>query len=89
MSNAKPMYKNKHLQNGEFKSNNLVGPQVKKLRKALNWSQNDLAIELQKIGHDVGKNAIQEMEAGKRFVTDIELKALKEVLQVSADELLQ
>ena len=40
-------------------------------------------------GIDVDKNAIQRIECGKRFVTDIELKVLARVLGVTTDELLQ
>lgn len=48
-------------------------------------SQRALADLLQLAGIDVDKNAVQRMECGKRFVTDIELK----VLGVTADELLR
>ena len=34
------------------------------------------------------KNAIQRIEAGKRFVTDIEIVALTKVFEVSFEELL-
>ncbi|MBR1779337.1 MAG: helix-turn-helix transcriptional regulator, partial [Clostridia bacterium] len=37
---------------------------------------------------DLDKNAIQKIESGKRFVTDIELKILAKVLNVSSDYLL-
>lgn len=33
------------------------------------------------------KNAIQRIECGKRFVTDIELKAFAQIFGVSVDEL--
>lgn len=36
-----------------------------------------------------GENAIQKIESGQRFVTDIELRTLAEVLGVSVDELLK
>ena len=39
-------------------------------------------------GLDVDKNAIQRMESGSRFITDIELKTIAHVLQVSYTELL-
>ena len=39
-------------------------------------------------GLDVDKNAIQRIEAGKRFVTDIELVYFSRVLQLSYSELL-
>lgn len=51
-------------------------------------SQRELADRLQLAGLDLGKNAIQQIESGERFVTDIELKALAEVLGVTADVLL-
>lgn len=48
-----------------------------------------LAEQLQLRGIDVDKNAIQRIEAGKRFVTDIELTAFVDILNVSYDELLK
>ncbi len=51
-------------------------------------SQRALADKLQLLGIDVDKNAIQRIESGKRFVTDIELKALATVFFVPLDELI-
>ena len=51
-------------------------------------SQRALADRLQLEGIDVDKNAIQRIESGQRFVTDIELRALAKIFQVTADELL-
>ena len=75
------MYKNKS-ENGK---NNLCGERVKKYRLALPGkpSQRKLADMLQLAGLDVDKNAVQRIESGERFVTDIELKALAGVLGVS------
>ena len=42
---------------------------------------------MQLIGIDVDKNAIQRIECGKRFVTDIELRAFAEIFEVTLDEL--
>ena len=47
-----------------------------------------LAERLQIEGLDLDKNAVQRIESGERFVTDIELKALSRVFGVTADELL-
>ena len=68
--------------------NNLCGKNVAALRKSLHMSQRELADKLQLVGVDVDKNAIQRMEAGKRFVTDIELAALSNVLNVDVNDLL-
>lgn len=51
-------------------------------------SQRQLADMLQVEGLDIDKNAIQRIESGHRFVTDIELKILAKVLCVSYEELL-
>lgn len=68
--------------------NNICGRNIAALRKAAGLSQNKLAGRLQLHGLDVDKNAIQRIEAGKRFVTDIELVHLADVLKVSYDTLL-
>lgn len=68
--------------------NNLCGTVIATHRKAQNLSQRALADQLQLAGLDVDKNAIQRIESGQRFVTDIELVYLSKTLHVSFDELL-
>ena len=68
--------------------NNICGRNIARLRKSKKWSQNRLASMLQIRGLNVDKNAVQRIEAGKRFVTDIELVYLSEVLAVPLDDLL-
>ena len=79
------MFKNKN--NGK---NNLCGERVRALRAAYptKLSHRALADKMQLLGIDVDKNAIQRIECGKRFVTDIELKAFAEVFGVGVEELL-
>ena len=69
---------------------NLCGQRVAQLRKAMgpDVSQRALADMLQLSGMDVDKNAVQRIECGKRFVTDIELKILAQVLGVTVEDLL-
>lgn len=70
---------------------NLCGPKIKEMRQALKpkVSQRAFAEMLQLVGLDVNKNAIQRIESGQRFVTDIELKAIAKVLKTSCDELIK
>ena len=68
--------------------NNLSGKNIRKLRKEMKLSQRALADKLQLIGLDVDKNAIQRIECGKRFVTDIELIAFSRIFNITVDELL-
>lgn len=69
---------------------NISGINIKRLRVSLpkKTSQRALAYLLQLRGLDVDKNAIQRIESGQRFVTDIELKEIASVLNVTVDELL-
>lgn len=68
--------------------NNICGAQIVCFRKKMGKSQRELADALQLLGLDIDKNAIQRIEAGKRFVTDIELVYLAKVLGVSYEALL-
>ena len=67
---------------------NLIGERLKELRKINNLSQRDLARELQLIGMDMDKNVITRIETNKRYVTDFELQALKQIFNVSYDYLI-
>ncbi len=68
--------------------NNVCGIQVAHYRKKMGKSQRELADALQLLGLDVDKNAVQRIEAGKRFVTDIEIVYLAKCLNVSFEDLL-
>lgn len=68
--------------------NNLCGGNIARLRKAMGLSQRQLADRLQLAGLDIDKNAIQRIEARKRFVTDIELVVLARVLGKELKDLL-
>ena len=67
--------------------NNICGNKIAELRKEMKISQRILADKLQLIGLDVDKNAIQRMESGQRFITDIELTYLAEALNTTIAEL--
>ena len=43
---------------------------------------------MQLVEIDIDKNAVQRIECGKRFVTDIEIIAFAKVFDVTLDELL-
>lgn len=71
--------------------NNICGNNIYVLRKNAvpKMSQRILAEKLQLYGIDVDKNAIQRIESGQRFVTDIELLALSDIFNISCDDLLR
>lgn len=80
------MFKNKTAQG----KNNISGTKIYELRKAHipKMSQRILADKMQLLGIDLDKNAIQRIESGQRFVTDIELLAFARVFGTTCDELL-
>ncbi len=69
--------------------NNICGKKICELRTQLKISQRELADRMQLVGIDVDKNAIQRIECGKRFVTDIEIIAFAKVFSISLEELLK
>lgn len=81
------MYKNR----AKDGSNNVAGKNIKRLRKSLKHktSQREFAEILQREGLDVDKNMVQRIESGERFITDIELEVIANVLNVACDELLK
>lgn len=68
---------------------NLISQRLIELRREKGLSQRDLAEKLQLAGYDMDKNVITRIETNKRYVTDIELKALTEIFQVSYDYLIE
>ena len=80
------MFKNK-TQNGK---NNICGERIAKIRQSATpkTSQRMLAEKLQLAGLDIDKNAVQKIESGQRFVTDIELKIIAKALNVTYSDLI-
>lgn len=80
------MFKNK----ADSGKNNICGEKVYIFRRQQipKMSQRILAEKLQLRGIDVDKNAIQRIESGERFVTDIEIKVLAEIFNTTVDNLL-
>ena len=64
---------------------NLIAGRLIELRKNFNpkLSQRALAQRLQLLGIDMDKNVITRIETQKRYVTDIEIRALAKIFNVS------
>ena len=69
--------------------NNVCGKNISFYRNRMKISQRELAEKLQLVGLDIDKNAIQRIECGKRFVTDIEIIGFTKVFNVSFEDLLK
>ena len=66
---------------------NIIGPQVRRIRYARQWSQSKLAGKLQRAGWDISRSGVSKIEARLKFVLDFELEYLVEVLRVELKEL--
>ena len=67
---------------------NLISQRLIELRHQHKMSHRLLAYQLQLKGYDMDKNVITRIETNKRYVTDLELKALTEIFHVSYEYLI-
>ncbi len=67
---------------------NMVGTRVTEARKALGMKQVELLSKLQTVGIDISIPALSLLEGQKRPVSDLELNALADVLNVEVNWLL-
>jgi len=67
---------------------NIVGPQIKVLRREKGLTQSMLAARCGLLGWDIGENVVTKIETQIRCVTDAELLCLAKALAVRAEQLL-
>ena len=67
---------------------NMVGARVTEMRKKLGMKQIELLSKLQISGIDISTPALSLLEGQKRPVSDFELNALANILNVSVDWLM-
>lgn len=72
----------------ESSNKNLISKRLIELRKTHHLSQRDLSRKLQLAGYDIDKNVITRIETNQRYVTDIEIKALSQIFDVTCDFLI-
>lgn len=64
-------------------SMNIVGKNIKKIRKDKNVTQADLCARMQVMGFKLSRSDISKLENGKRFINDIEIIGFTDALKVS------
>ena len=65
-----------------------VGLNIRQIRKNNNLTQDQLSAKLQVYGCDITRSALAKIEVGQRHIYPDELKALKNILNVDYDEIL-
>jgi transcriptional regulator with XRE-family HTH domain len=65
----------------------MLGENIRKIREKSGFTQDRLSAQMQVRGCDITRSALAKIEVGQRHVYPDELKALKEILNISFDEL--
>lgn len=65
-----------------------IGQRIRVLREKRGLTQQQLSAKMQLQGCDVTRSALAKIEVGQRHIYPDELKALKEILCVTYEELL-
>lgn len=73
----------------DTKERNIAGPRIKTARLKNNMTQNELSIKLETLAVYIDRASISKIEQQKRIITDIELSALSQILNVSVNWLLE
>jgi len=67
---------------------NIIGPQIRRLRNAMGWSQNYLAIKLQLLGMETAtRKKVAKIESREVWVSDDDLLFISRVLRVDLSQL--
>lgn len=72
----------------EADKKNVIGARMRTLREKLGIFQDDIAALMRARGHQLGRVQVNKIEMGRRFVSDVELLTIAELLQVTPHELL-
>ena len=67
----------------------LIGRNIKNIRKAKNIKQIDFDRKMQLMGVDITRESYVKIERGIQHIYATQLKAIKEILDTSYDELLK
>jgi transcriptional regulator with XRE-family HTH domain len=66
---------------------NVIGSQVRRMRSARCWTQQQVAIKLQCLGWDVSREAVAEIERRNYGLHDLQLLYLADIFGVAISEL--
>lgn len=66
---------------------NLIGPQIRRLRDKLGWSQEQLAAKLQVLGFNISRSGLAKIENGSQTVADYQAYYFMHVFSVDHADL--
>lgn len=71
--------------NHEYEKN--VGGRIRELREKSGLTQEQLSAKLQVCGCDITRSALAKIEVGQRHLYPDEIKLIKEILEISFDDI--
>lgn len=71
----------------EYGTKNICGANIERIRKAQGMKQSTLISQMQLKGVDINPSSLSKLEGQIRIATDIELKAIAEILGTTIEEL--
>lgn len=66
----------------------LLGKNLRRIREEKGLTQEELSTKLQLCGCDITRSALAKIEVGQRHIYADEIKLLKELLEITFDELM-
>lgn len=73
----------------EYGTKNICGANIERIRKASGMKQTTLIARMQLLGVDINPSSLSKLEGQTRLASDIELKAISQILGVSMEELVR
>ena len=73
----------------EYGNKNICGANVERIRKELGMKQTTLVAKMQLTGVDINPSSLSKLEGQIRIASDIELKAISQILGVTMEELVR
>ena len=75
----------RHFMNGEYEKQ--MDGRIRELREKTGMTQEQLSARLQVNGCDITRSALAKIEVGQRHIYPDEIKLIKEILEVSFEEI--
>lgn len=70
--------------NCKFKNSyNIIGKNIKEIRKSKKLTQEDLCARMQVMGYQISRSDISKLENGKKFIADFEVYGFAKALSIS------
>lgn len=66
---------------------NISGANIERIRKSKGMKQAELVAKMQLMGVDINLSSMSKLEGQVRAISDIELKAISQILKVTMEEL--